>query len=70
MATERTWKGAEVWFDAVGDGAIGGLLSWSLMDLLGRWFGTPQLELSTLVLIGTVSTVLGRAVHRRTSSEP
>ena len=63
MASERTWRGAGSWTDALGDGVIGGVLAWSLLDQMSHWFGTPHLELSTFVLIGAVSTVFGRAVR-------
>ena len=67
MASERTWRGAGSWTDALGDGVIGGVLAWSLLDLMSRWVSTSHftsnIELSTFVLIGVLSTLFGRAVR-------
>ena len=68
MAAERTWLDARGWSGAVVDGAAGGLLGWSFLDLMSRWFGTSHFELSTFVLIGLLSTVLGRAARGPASS--
>jgi len=63
MASERTWRGAGCWTDALGDGVIGGVLAWSLLDQMSYWFRTPHLGLSTFVLIGVLSNLFGRAVR-------
>ena len=70
MAAEHTWLNTRGWSGAVSDGAVGGLLGWSMLDLLSRWFGTPHFELSTFVLIGLASTVLGRTVRGPMSFKP
>lgn len=70
METRSTRWRAEGWFSIAADGAIGGLLGWSPLELLGRLFEALRLGLAELVLIGVVSTALGRATRRFASRNP